>query len=200
MIGKRQFRFRVELCRLFVVFIQDIPACPIDADAVSVCVTSLIITLKEQMIRRTDRPVITIGNIYQIVVTVIHCDNVPHMAAAPGTACHLTGGRETENIRVVEIRQIAKIFKCLRISLADHLVCEIIIKYIDHLPGIHGTKTAAVPGCSSVIIVRDAVTYILFISNQLLIICFISCCRNNVLRIDCRNRSRGGKICIRLII
>ena len=88
-------------------------------------------TCQEQNIGILLRHIITVCHVYQIIFSVIHMHNIPHMSLTVHPSCHGV----TDNI-TSEGRQIAQILECLGIALADYLCLQITVKYVDQLPWI----------------------------------------------------------------
>ena len=108
------------------------------------------------------RPVITVCHIHQIVFSIIHMYDIPHMAFS----IHATSQSITYNI-ILKRGQVTQILKCFRISFTYYFCCFISVKNINQLPRI---AIFCIFICGRKEIIRRILTYFIFISQQLMIV------------------------------
>ena len=114
----------------------------------------------EQIVRIACGTAVAVSHVHQIILAVVHGDDVPHVGAGD-TACDGIGGDIAG-----KAGQIAEILEALRIALADHFGLRILVKDPDQLPGVAVIDIVI----QRVIIVIDQVADRVFVALELFVV------------------------------
>ena len=106
--------------------------------------TGAVSTQEQQRIGANSAGV-AVGDIHQVVLSVLHGDHIPHVSAGAGAAVH--GAGDSVAGGGLEAAQVTQVLEGLGVTLADHVGGRIVVKYPDDLPGISVGRAAVVHGC-----------------------------------------------------
>ena len=136
---------------------------------------------QNQLAALTNGTGIGVGRIHNVVLSVVHGHDIPHVGASAGARRgHIAGHKAALHLVGLEFRQIAQVLESLCIALADNLCIRIAVKNPQQLPGT--VLLGIVARIRSSLIVVGQLADFLNIAFDLLVICSIFVLLYNDLR------------------
>ena len=130
--GNRHLTVGVELRHVCVIHVRD--GLALSLEHVAVAHGTGAERNNKQLVRIANGTLVAVGDVHEVVLAVVHVDDVPHVRASTGSTVHRARHRAAGHAR--DVRQIAQVLEGLGVSLADHVGGVIVVEHVHELPRV----------------------------------------------------------------